>query len=343
MPDALQLCPNDYPPFFEVCVGHAKALESMGFRVRTVFFRARGGAPGPSAAHGVVYATPRDLPGLVAGVRPDLLISHRHRAYRVGVPLARRVGVPTHVVVAHEPGMFGPFTRRLRRRLAGPTHARFAGVSEFVAADLAATGIQSPLVLPNPIDLDSLAASMESRSDARAALGVPASAFAVGVVGRLHPKKDPLRALRAFEAYRRDNESACLVFVGDGMMRERIEQEAGAGVVVAGFRPDIRTLLGAFDVVLSCAGEREAAGVALLEAMAAGIPVVLADRPGPRRVVGDCGMYFDTDDQLVAALRHLAAHPAPATVERARQRLATRFSVEALADRYRSVLVASTR
>lgn len=341
MPDALQLCPNDYPPFFDVCAGHAKALESMGFRVRTVFFSARGCASGPADARGVDYATPRNLPGLIAGVRPAVLISHRHRAYRVGVPLARRMGIPMHVVVAHELGMFGRFTRRLRRRLAGSTHARFAGVSELVAEDLAASGIRSPLVLPNAIDLAALGASMKGRAEARAALGVPATAWVIGVVGRLHPKKDPLRALRVFQTYRPDNGSAYLVFIGDGVMRERLLQEAGDGVVVAGFRSDVRTLLSAFDVVLSCSTEREAAGVALLEAMAAGVPVVLADRPGPRSVVGDCGLYFDTDDELLAALRYVAAHPAPTTVERARQRVATRFSIEALADRYRSVLVAS--
>ena len=342
MPDALQLCPNDHPPFFEVCAGHARALESLGYRVRTVFFEARGSVS-PTADSGVVYGNPRDRRGLDAGPRPELLVSHRHRAYRAGVRLARRMAIPNHVVVAHELGMFAHTTRRLRRRLAGPDHARFAGVSEVVAEDLAASGIESPLVLPNPIDPDALRAAMKRRAEARAILGIPARAFAIGVVGRLHPKKDPLRALRAFEDYRRDDASACLVFVGDGVLRKRIEERAGDGVVVAGFRPDVRTLLAAFDVVLSCATDREAAGVALLEAMAAGVPVLLADHPGPRSVVGDCGVYFDADDELVAALGRLATNPVPEMVGGARQRLATRFSVEALADRYRGVLVASTR
>ena len=343
MPDALQLCPNDHPPFFDVCAGHARALESLGYRVRTVFFEARGSAAPAPVDAGVVYAMPRDLSRLLAGMQPELLVSHRHRAYRAGVRLARRMAIPNHIVVAHETGMFIRFTRRLRRWLAGPAHARFAGVSEVVAKDLAQSGIESPLVLPNPIDLDALRAAMKSRPEARAALGVPAKAFVIGVVGRLHPKKDPLRALRAFENYRRGEASACLVFVGDGVLRKRIEERAGDGVVVAGFRPDVRTLLAAFDLVLSCATDREAAGVALLEAMAAGVPVLLADHPGPRSVVGDCGVYFDADDELVAALGRLASNPVPETVERARQRLATRFSVEALADRYRGVLVASTR
>ena len=340
MTDALQLCPNDHPPFFDVCSGHAKALESLGYRVRTVFFEARG--PRRRLPNGrVFYGMPRNLAGLAAGMGTGLLVSHRHRAYRIGVRVAARVAVPVHVVVSHELGMFDPFTRRLRRRLAGAAHARFAGVSPVVAADLGASGIDSPLVLPNPIDPGELRRAMKSRFEAREILGVPTSAFAVGVVGRLQPVKDPLRALVAFDIHRRENTSAVLVFLGDGRLREHVESQAGEGVVVAGFRPDARTLLAAFDVVLSCSTEREAFGVALLEAMAAGVPVVLADQPGPRAVVGDCGMYFDTDEELVSALRHLAVHPASAIVERARERVATRFSVEALADRYRGILVAS--
>ncbi|MCY3622403.1 MAG: glycosyltransferase, partial [Gammaproteobacteria bacterium] len=86
---------------------------------------------------------------------------------------------------------------------------------------------------------------------------------------------------------------------------------------------------------------REAFGVVLLEAMAGGVTVVLADQPGPRSVVGDCGTYFVTDDELVTALRTLGSeHPAE-TVERGRQRVSTQFSVESLAERYRGNLLGS--
>ena len=338
--DALQLCPHDLAPFFDVCAGHARALGLLGFRVRTVFFEARGRIrPSPD----VDYATPRELPGLLGGERPALLVSHRHRAYRVGIRMARRLGVDSHVAVAHEFGMFARKTRRLRRRLAGRGHAVFAAVSAPVAADLSASGINSPRVLPNVIDTHALRQAILDRAQARANLNVPASAFAIGVVGRLHPNKDPLRALRVFQRYRGEDSSARLVFVGDGPLRSRIEQEAGEGVVIAGFRLDARTLLGAFDLVLLCSTGREAFGVAVLEAMAAGVPVVVADQPGPRSVAGDCGTYFRTDDELLALLRSFASRDQAETVERGRQRVAARFSIEALAERYREVLNAPQR
>ena len=340
MPDALQLCPHDQEPFLDVCAGHAKALESLGFRVRTVFFERR--RQQRSSAHfDFIHTPPRELARVVGRHAPELLVSHRHGAYRPGVHLARRMGIPSHVVVAHEYGMFARATRRLRRRLAGRGHARFAAVSEPVTEDLRAHGIESPLLLPNAIDHHALRESLHSRANARTTLGIPESAFAVGVVGRLHPKKDPLRALGAFERYRRENPRAYLVFVGDGPLRPQLLHRAGANVVLAGFRADARTLLRAFDALLLCSTDREAFGFVLLEAMAAAVPVVLADRPGPRSVVGDCGTYFDTDDELVAALRGLCSEPEFETIERARQRVSARFSVDALAERYRGVLVAS--
>ena len=334
MRDALQLCPNDRAPFFDLCAGNARALGLLGFRVRTVFFEASSGEAQPHAE----YATAAKLPGLLGGERPELLVSHRHRAYRVGVRMARRLRIPSHIAIAHEFGMFMRPTRRLRRRLAGRNHALFAAVSAPVAADLGASGVDSPLVLPNVIDTHALEETILERAQARAILGVPSSAFAIGVVGRLHPKKDPLRALGAFETYRREDSRAWLVFVGDGPLRTRMEQDAGERVVLAGFRADARTLLGAFDVLLLCSTDREAFGVVLLEAMAAGVPVLVADRPGPRSVVGDCGTYFKTDDELVAALRAIGFRDQSETMERARQRVAARFSVRALSERYREIL-----
>ena len=340
MPDALQLCPNDQAPFFDVCTGHARALGLLGFRVRTVYFEARGR---PQPTSDVDYAAPRELPDLLGGARPAVLVSHRHRAYRVGIRMARRMRIPTHIVVAHEFGMFARRTRRLRRRLAGRNHARFAAVSAPVAADLGASGVDSPRILPNVIDRHALRETILERGQARAELGVPSSALAIGVVGRLHPKKDPHRALRVFETYRREDPSARLVFVGDGPLRSRLEQDAGEGVVVAGFRAAARTLFGAFDLLLLCSTDREAFGVVLLEAMAAGVPVVVADRPGPRSVIGDCATYFGTDDELLEVLRTFASRDQAEAVERARQRVVARFSVEALAERYREVLVGFKR
>ncbi len=352
---AVQLCPNDHPPFLDVCMGHARALALCGYRVRTFFFASKGGADsegGAASKGGAAYRgrggplAPGESVEVVAAdsvaealgaERPELLVAHRYRGYRAGIHLARRLHIANHIAVAHEFGFFARARRRWRRGLLGDGGCRFAGVSDPVAEDLAEAGVPAPLVLPNPLIADHLRASLRSRTDARAELGLRAEGFVVGVVGRLHPKKDPGRALRAFERFRRTCTRAHLVFVGDGELREDLERGAGAGVVFAGFRTDGRELLRAFDVVLACATEREAFGLALLESLAADVPVICVDRPGPRFVLGDCATYFDSDDQLLHALQSTAeGRPAEGRVEpRTRVEL---FSVEALAARYRKAL-----
>ena len=330
---AVQICPNDHPPFQDVCSGHAQALALCGYRVRTIFLAS---ASSRRAASEVIPAT--DLAEVLGAERPDLLVAHRYRGYRAGIRLARRLDIAEHIAIAHEFGFFARARRRWRRRLLGDGGCRFAGVSDPVAEDLREAGVPAPLVLPNPLVADHLRAGLRSRTDARAELGLDREGFVIGVVGRLHPKKDPRRALRTFERFRQTHPLARLVFVGDGELREGLERGAAAGVAFAGFRSDARELLRAFDVVLACSTQREAFGLALVEALAADVPVVCASRPGPRFVLGDCATYFDSDDELVAALRRAAEGRLVDDRVARRARLEQMFSVEALAGRYRSAL-----
>lgn len=332
--DALQLCPNDHPPFGEVCAGHAEALGRLGYRVRTIFFASRGFEP--PAGFEFDYAPAGRL---VDVGRPELLISHRYGAYRAGIDLARRLSIPQHIVVAHEFGMFSRLSRRLRRGLFATRTTRFAGVSAPVADDLRRTGVRAPLVLPNTIDAARIRARLKTREAARSALNVPHDAFVIGVVGRLHPKKNPLRAIDVFASYRAEDHAAYLVFIGTGPLQDQVVRTAGDGVVLAGYRPDVRELLGALDVLLSCSTRSEAFGLALLEALASGTPVLAADQPGPRFVLGQCGSYFETDAELLARLRDLRAGGSASPrrddfAATAMRHVAREFSVDALASRY---------
>ena len=337
MLEAIQLCPNDHPPFLDVCAGHARALELCGYTVRTAFFESRGFIR-PSGFDERFDVVPIErVLAFFRNDRPALLVSHRYRSYRAGVVLAQRLSIPVHVAVAHEFGFFDRFSRRWRRRIAGDGGCRFAGVSNAVADDLRATGVAAPVVLPNPVDADEFRLALRSRADARAELGLPSGDFVIGVVGRLHPKKDPVRALRTFERYRPGNPGARLVFLGDGVLRGELERRAGAGVLLAGFRADARRLLRAFDVVLSCSTAREAFGLASLEAMVADVPVICADRPGPRFVLGDSATYFDSDAELLGALARVAKDRLSVDGSKRRQQI-DQFSTAALAGRYRAML-----
>ncbi len=337
MLEAIQLCPNDHPPFLEVCEGHARALDLCGYTVRTALFKSRGFIRSSGFNERFDVVPIERVLAFFRNDRPGLLVSHRYRGYRVGVALAHRLSIPVHVAVAHEFGFFDRFSRRWRRRIVGDGGCRFAGVSNAVADDLRAAGVAAPLVLPNPVDADELRRALRSRTDARAELGLSSDGFVIGVVGRLHPKKDPVRALQTFERYLPGNPGARLVFLGDGALRGELGRRAGAGVLFAGFRADARRLLRAFDVVLSCSTAREAFGLALLEAMVADVPVICADRPGPRFVLGDWATYFDSDAELLGALARVAEDRRSVDGSKRRQQI-DQFSTDALAGRYRATL-----
>jgi glycosyltransferase involved in cell wall biosynthesis len=115
-----------------------------------------------------------------------------------------------------------------------------------------------------------------TRAAARRALGVPAGAVAVGAVGSLTARKELGVLIDAFALLRRSHADTVLVLVGAGPREKRLLQYACArgvkdSVVFAGARPDVAALLPALDV-FALSSRREAVPVALMEAMAAGLP-----------------------------------------------------------------------
>jgi glycosyltransferase involved in cell wall biosynthesis len=152
----------------------------------------------------------------------------------------------------------------------------------------------------------------------RRELGIPEGAFVVGSVGRLARQKRYDRLLRTVASL--PGEVHCLI-AGEGDERgplTALAAELGiAGRVhLAGFRADVGDVLAALDVfVLS--SDREGFANAMLEAMAAGLPVVSTDVSGAREALepgpGEpaVGIVVPRDEAaLAAAIGRLAADPA---------------------------------
>ena len=112
----------------------------------------------------------------------------------------------------------------------------------------------------------------------------------MGMVGRLVPIKDVPTFLRAARLVRDARESVRFALVGDGEERpalERLAAELGVGdaVVFAGWRSDLGPVYGDLDVVVN-ASRNEGTPVALIEAMAAGRPVVATRVGGTPDLLG---------------------------------------------------------
>lgn len=325
----LQICPHDVAPFGGLCERYEQAAASLDAEVTTVFLAPPEGPPLPKAEY-LGFADLQDTGALrrelarYADKSWDMVLCHRYRPYWAVARSALANNACT--VLAHEFGLLSRWQRRLSRRLFA-RRFHFAGVSPAVAAELGAvTGEAS--VLPNVLDVANAQARLRSRRDALGALGLGPGPITVGVVGRLHYKKRPQLALRAFKSFQAVHTDARLVFVGPG------EQDglAGPGVHFAGAVDGAAELLAAFDVLLHPT-QIEAFGMVPLEAMFAGVPVVTLQQGGPAYVLGELGVYprDDSAEAFAAAMLQAVELDSQALVAAGRERVLQMFSISALA------------
>ncbi|MEU6808200.1 glycosyltransferase [Streptomyces sp. NPDC046831] len=303
------------------------------------------------------------LPRLVRVIRSggyDLVHTHLYRACVYGRLAARVAGVRAVVATEHSLGDSQMEGRRLTagvralylasERLGSATVA----VSPAVADRLKRWGVPAPRieVVPNGIDLDRFRFDPERRERTRRRLGLPEGAYVVGGVGRLAPGK---RFDVLVQALTRLPDDCWLLLVGGGPeehVLRRTAHEAGVAgrVLFTGERPyvpdgspgpDLPSLTAAMDLLASPSTD-EAFGLAAVEAMACGLPVLYASCPaiedlpqsaaaGARRVRGGPEEYA----REIAAVR--AAGPRPRTSPEA----AHRYSITRSATRLMGVYAAA--
>lgn len=184
-----------------------------------------------------------------------------------------------------------------------------------------------------------------SRGEARAALGLPASGALVGWVGRLSREKGADVFLDALA--RLDGTEAVGVIIGEGRERAGLQADARRLGIESrlrwlGLRPAAGRYMAAFDAfVLS--SRTEGTPIALLEAMAAGVPVVAAAVGGVPAVVADAeeALLVAPEDPvaLAQALQRTLDDPGGAALRagRARARLATDHALRPWLERHQAL------
>jgi len=262
-----------------VRAGHVAAeIEAADVRVRVL---------------GATGYRPRDILKAAHALRemgPDIVHSHGHFAGVLGRAAAWWAGIPIAVHHLHTiDTTLRRRHRRLERLLAGVTWRVLCcsrAVAEHARHDLA---VPSSLLLIVPNGIDPAPASSEGT--ARAAIGNPAAPI-VGCLGSLAPHKGQAVLLRSLEHLPPDRPLPTIVFIGDGPERPALESLAASlsrrpRVLFLGERRDARSLLPAFDLLVVPSIAREGFGLAAIEAMDAGIPVVASRVGGLPEVVED--------------------------------------------------------
>jgi glycosyltransferase involved in cell wall biosynthesis len=172
-------------------------------------------------------------------------------------------------------------------------------------------------IAPYSVDNDYFSTrSAEARADrsrARRTLGLPPDVPLFLVAGKLTAGKAPLDVLRAFAGVRA-NTSCGLVYVGDGPLASRLDDEIArlgvADVYRLGFRnqSELPSIYGCCDVLV-LPSHAEAWGLVVNEAMACGMTAIVSDHVGAAPDLADSDAIFPVGDvrQLYATMARLAA------------------------------------
>jgi glycosyltransferase involved in cell wall biosynthesis len=205
------------------------------------------------------------------------------------------------------------------------------------------------LVIHNGIDTEHFrdAWSSGERNALRAAHGIAASDFIVGMSGLLRPEKNHLQMVEAIARLRQQGLRACALLIGDGPMRAAVEARAralgvGDQVRITGVVDDVRPHVAACDVLALCSST-EALSLAALEAMSMGRPVVHTDVGGAAELIqsGENGFLVPVGDTaaLVERLAQLADGNANCRMGRlARRTIEQRFSERLMLSSYERLL-----
>ncbi len=263
----------------------------------------------------------RRLRRLLARLRPDALEVSDRTTLRWTGAWAREHGVPA-VMVSHESvtallagaGLGHTIADWLNRRTAR-AYQQVICTTGWAAAEFERIGAGNVVRVPLGVDLATFAPQ---------APGSGQDEILLVHCGRLSAEKKPQRSLTTLATLRAGGLPVRLVVAGDGPLRPRLERRAaraGLPVAFAGFlsrRADLAALLASADVALA-PGPAETFGLAALEALACGTPVVVSAESALPEVAGEAGASVPGED-LAAGVRAVLARPERARRAAARAR-----------------------
>lgn len=231
------------------------------------------------------------LVDLIHREKIDLVHSHLYHANFYGRLAANKAGVPAIISIHNT------YTRtKLHRQLinwylARKTAAIITGSEEIRRDVIRYDHVPESLVelIPNAIDL-SRSESQLSQSQARKSLDLPEDALVLGTVGRLEEQKGHRHLIKALALLHQQGIDAYLLIVGDGREKPALTaqtQQLGLEerVKFLGTRQDLGDLFRAMDLFVM-PSLWEGLSLAMLSAIAAGLPLIATDVGGVRNVLG---------------------------------------------------------
>lgn len=265
----------------------------------------------------------------------DLVHTHSRTTQVLGSLLNKKKGI-RHISTCH-----GYFKRRLLRRFFPCWGERVIAISEQVKEHLIndfKVEEKNIIVIHNGIDIDKFRIEyLKPKTEAKKDLGL-ADAPAVGIVARLSDVKGHIYLIEAMKEVLRDFPAAQLLIVGDGKEKKKLVKLADKlgifrNVIFKAEVTDTREVLAAMDVFVM-PSLKEGLGLALMEAMALGLPAIGSNIGGIKSLIkhGVNGLLVEAADSkgLAGAIKELFADPArrESFGRQARRFIAENFSQE---------------
>lgn len=253
----------------------------------------------------------RMLAAVLAGTRPDVVVTTAPWTHAIAAPTVRRAGLPL-VLWLHDALSGRPYLERLAGRhqpdLLVANSACCLDAARSVFPGVSARVVYSPLVLTP---------SRGQRANTRRANGVVPETIVIITVARMESGKGQSVLLDALSTMDDDRRWVCWLVGGAQRPEEARYVDALARKVAAlgladrirflGHRGDVADLLDAADVCCHPHLSVETFGLAIVEALHAGLPVVTSDRGGPREILsGGLGSLVPPGD--AAALARALSH-----------------------------------
>ena len=335
----------------------AAALRERGYQAETWFLYRF--APAFENEPGVRVILPRNVRGLLDYVRIFLRLVPAMRAFRPdavhgALPLGNVLGLlaaavircPSRVASQHSPAATHNIVMQWLDKAWGSVGIYTANIAVSNSVYESYESYPRPYVRRLRVVQNGIRARPPSRTKAAARehFGLPADARLIGSLGRLAQEKNQSFLVDVLARL----PDAHLALAGDGELRPRIEQQAramglAARVHLLGAVPpeDVADFLHTLDIFV-LPSRFEGLPIALVEAMQAGLPVVVSDIPSTLEVVstddgGTAGLVLETRsaESWAAAIRDLFATPGKlrALGEKARRRGGD-FSLERMVDGY---------
>jgi glycosyltransferase involved in cell wall biosynthesis len=277
----------------------AEQIRSHGTTVRNIGMRSNHD----------LSALPK-LRSLIAAGHYDVVHAHLFRSQIYARPAAWLARTPVVVTTEHSIGE----THIERRKMTAGVRGLYLAselcsdgtiaVSDIVRDRLIRWGVpkRKITVIPNGLDTTALVFDPEARARARAQFGIGPETFVIGTLGRLDPNKRIDMVIEAAAPLL--GERCVLLIVGRGEAMEvaraaAVQAGVADRVIFAGFQADTVAMLSAFDLYVM-ASVQETFGLAALEAMANGLPVLYTTCPALDHVLTKQARQVDGN---VTALR----------------------------------------